>query len=47
MDKDLERNKNFKQLVWEMEKEPTKDTWKNFTGPEGLSGIGDLEVSVF
>lgn len=25
-----------------MEKEPTKDTWKTFIGPEGLSGIGDL-----
>lgn len=26
-----------------MEREPTKDTWKNFTGPAGLRGIGDLE----
>lgn len=26
-----------------MEKELAKATWQNFTGPEGLSEIGDLE----
>lgn len=35
MAKELEGNpKDCKQLVWEMEKEPTKTTWSNFTGPE-------------
>ena len=43
MCKDPERNKYFKQLVWKMEKEPTKATWKNFPGPEWLSENRDLE----